>query len=64
MEKIVYLDCYTVNPGDLDWGELATIGELVCYERTEPADIVARIGDARIVITNKEIGRASCRERV
>lgn len=52
MEKIVYLDCYTVNPGDLDWGELAAIGELMCYERTEPADIVSRIGDARIVITS------------
>ena len=53
MEKIVYLDCYTVNPGDLDWGELAELGNLVCYERTEAADVVARIGDARIVITNK-----------
>ena len=53
MEKIVYLDCYTVNPGDLDWGELGELGNLVCYERTEAADVVARIGDARIVITNK-----------
>ena len=53
MEKIVYLDCYTVNPGDLDWDELANIGQLVCHERTETADVVSRIGDARIVITNK-----------
>ncbi len=51
--KIVYLDCYTVNPGDLDWGGLATLGELTCYERTAPEEILPRIGDAPIVITNK-----------
>ena len=51
--KIVYLDCYTVNPGDLDWGGLATLGELTCYERTAPEEILPRIGDAPIVINNK-----------
>lgn len=53
MEKIVYLDCYTVNPGDLEWGELSRLGELTCYDRTRPEEVISRIGDARIVITNK-----------
>lgn len=52
-EKIVYLDCHTVNPGDLSWGSLGEFAGLVCYERTHPEEIVARVGDARIVIVNK-----------
>lgn len=51
--KIVYLDCHTVNPGDLDWGELTELGELQCYDRTAPDEIIPRIGDAEVVITNK-----------
>lgn len=51
--KIVYLDCYTVNPGDLDWGELAELGQLQCYDRTAPDEVIPRIGDAEVVITNK-----------
>lgn len=52
-EKIVYLDCHTVNPGDLSWGALGQFRNLVCYERTAPEQVVERIGDSRIVITNK-----------
>ena len=51
--KIVYLDCHTVNPGDLSWGGLSQFTNLVCYERTSPEQVVERIGDAPIVITNK-----------
>ena len=51
--KIVVLDGYTENPGDLSWEELGQLGELTVYERTDKADIVPRIGDAQLVITNK-----------
>ena len=51
--KIVVLDGYTENPGDLSWGGFEALGEFTCYDRT-PADLtVERIGDAEIVITNK-----------
>lgn len=54
--KMVVLDGYTLNPGDLDWKELLSLGECRIYERTSLTDeeeIVRRIGDAEIVITNK-----------
>lgn len=51
--KIVILDGYTENPGDLDWNGFKTLGETVVYDRTEPKDIISRIGNADIVITNK-----------
>ena len=53
--KIVILDGYTENPGDLSWSQLERFGELTVYDRTpyEPAEIVRRIGNAEIVITNK-----------
>lgn len=54
--KIVVLDGYTENPGDLSWDQLKVLGEFVCYDRTpvEDADEIAnRIGDAEVVITNK-----------
>lgn len=51
--KIVVLDGYTLNPGDLSWKNLETLGETIIYDRTEDCDIVSRIGDAEIVLTNK-----------
>ncbi len=51
--KIVVLDGYTLNPGDLTWAGLEALGELTVYDRTDAADIVSRIGDAEIVYTNK-----------
>jgi glycerate dehydrogenase len=53
MTKIVVLDGYTENPGDLSWGELEALGELTVYDRTPPELIVARIGNADAVYTNK-----------
>ena len=53
MHKIVVLDGYTLNPGDLSWGGLENIGDLTVYERTPSDKIVERIGDAEIVFTNK-----------
>ena len=54
--KIVILDGYTENPGDLSWEDLAQLGELTVYDRTSLTDteeIISRIGGAEIVITNK-----------
>lgn len=53
--KIVILDAYCVNPGDLSWEPLRRFGELEVYDRTGYDDkiIASRIGDADIVITNK-----------
>lgn len=53
MAKIVILDGYTENPGDLSWDAMAALGELTVYDRTPADRIVERIGDADIVYTNK-----------
>lgn len=54
--KIVILDGYTENPGDLSWEALGALGELTVYDRTpvnDEAEIIRRIGDAEAVYTNK-----------
>lgn len=54
--KIVILDGYTENPGDLSWRELEKLGELTVYDRTSLTDeeeIAARIDNADILLTNK-----------
>ena len=51
--KIVILDGYTANPGDLSWEEIARQGELTVYDRAAPDETAARIGDAEVVFTNK-----------
>ena len=51
--KIVVLDGYTENPGDLSWKDLEALGETTIYDRTPVELVEERIGDAEIVITNK-----------
>jgi glycerate dehydrogenase len=51
--RLVILDGYTTNPGDMDWGRLKSLGELTIYEKTLEHEIVERAIDADIVITNK-----------
>jgi glycerate dehydrogenase len=53
--KIVVLDGYTLNPGDLSWEGFEKLADLTVYERTgkDPETIVKRIGDAEIIFTNK-----------
>ena len=51
--KIVVLDGYTLNPGDISWAALEALGELKVYDRTPADKTVERIGDAEIVLTNK-----------
>lgn len=51
--KIVVLDGYTENPGDLSWDEMKKYGELTVYDRTPAEEVVNRIGNAEVVFTNK-----------
>ena len=53
--KIVVLDGYTENPGDLSWETLQQFGDVTVYDRTpyDDDEIIRRIGDAEIVLTNK-----------
>ena len=53
--KIVILDGYTANPGDMSWKELEELGTLTVYDRTRPEETVARAADAEIVLTNKVV---------
>ena len=51
--KIVILDAFTANPGDLSWSQLEELGQLVVYDRTDASETVARAADAEVVLTNK-----------
>ena len=51
--KIVFLDGYTINPGDLTWEPLEALGELTVYDRMEPAEVVERAAEAEVLIVNK-----------
>ena len=53
--KIVVLDGYTLNPGDLSWSGIEKFGDLTVYDRTEkaPAEIIQAIGSAEAIFTNK-----------
>ncbi|MDB5002773.1 MAG: D-isomer specific 2-hydroxyacid dehydrogenase NAD-binding protein [Mucilaginibacter sp.] len=51
--KIVILDGYTLNPGDLSWDALNSLGDVVIYDRTPTDQIVGRCLGANIILTNK-----------
>ena len=53
--KIVILDGYGLNLGDLSWQALESLGELEIYPRTAPEDVIDRCFDAEIVLTNKVV---------
>jgi glycerate dehydrogenase len=53
--KIVVLDGYAMNPGDLSWEALKMLGECYIYDRTKPTETISRIGDAEAIITNKVV---------
>jgi len=53
--RIVVLDGYTLNPGDLSWEALARLGHCQVYERTPPDKVLQRAGQADIIITNKVV---------
>lgn len=51
--KIVVLDGYTLNPGDLSWDGFRNLGELTVYDKTGSRDIAVRAAGAEAVLTNK-----------
>lgn len=51
--KIVILDAFASNPGDLSWEEFSRFGELTLYPRTAPEEAAERIGNAEVVFLNK-----------
>lgn len=53
--KIVILDGYGMNPGDMSWRPVEELGELTVYDCTSPTDVVKRAGGAEIVLTNKTV---------
>lgn len=55
--KIVILDGFTSNPGDLSWDKLESLGDLIVYEYTpnQTADVVERLQDCEIALTNKTV---------
>lgn len=53
--KIVVLDGYAANPGDLSWDMLKTLGECTIYDRTSPNEVKERAYDAEAILTNKVI---------
>ncbi len=53
--KIVVLDGYAFNPGDIPWDSFKALGDFTLYDRTPAEQTVERIGDAEIVITNKTV---------
>lgn len=53
--KIVVLDGFGANPGDLSWEPFGAYGQLTVYPRTQPSEVLEHIGDAEIVLTNKTV---------
>jgi len=53
--KIVILDGYTLNPGDLNWESLQSLGDVTVYDRSAPDQIVERAAKAEIVLVNKVV---------
>ncbi len=53
--KIVVMDGNGVNPGDISWEKIEQFGELTVYPRTMPEEVLAHVGDAEIVLTNKTV---------
>jgi glycerate dehydrogenase len=53
--NIVVLDGFTLNPGDLSWGELKDLGPCEVYDRTSPEDILLRSAKAGVLLTNKTV---------
>ena len=53
--KIIILDGYTLNPGDISWAGFETLGDFTTYDRTPPDKIIERLENAQIILTNKTI---------
>lgn len=53
--KIIVLDGYGLNPGDLSWSGMEALGELTVYDRTSPSELLERSAGAEVLITNKTL---------
>lgn len=53
--KIVVLDGYGLNPGDLSWEGMQALGEFTVYDRTAPDELLDRAADAEVLLTNKTV---------
>lgn len=53
--KIVVVDGFTLNPGDLSWAGFEALGSCTIYERSEPHQVLERCRDADVVLTNKVV---------
>ena len=53
--KIVVLDGYCLNPGDLSWDEMSSLGDFIVYDRTSPKELLERAEGAEVLITNKTL---------
>jgi len=62
--KIVVLDGYTLNPGDLSWDGLESLGECTIHDRSAPERVVPRANSAEIVLTNKTVLSAEFIDRL
>ncbi|HOK27124.1 MAG TPA: D-2-hydroxyacid dehydrogenase [Bacteroidales bacterium] len=62
--KIVVLDGYALNPGDISWDELKSLGEVEVYDRTPDNMITERAADAEIILTNKNLMMANVIEKL
>lgn len=62
--RIVVLDGFTLNPGDLSWAAIEKLGETVVYERTRPEEVADRLEGAEIALTNKVVLDAAMLRRL
>lgn len=62
--KIVVLDGFALNPGDLSWDSLKMLGDCRIYERTSPDEVYDRISEAELIITNKVVISESLMSRL
>lgn len=53
--KIIVLDGYALNPGDLSWDEMQALGDFMVYDRTSPSEVLERSAGADVLITNKTV---------
>lgn len=60
--KIVVLDGYGLNPGDLSWDAVSQLGELTVYDRTSSEEVIERSANAEAILTNKTVITAEIME--
>ena len=62
--KIVVLDGYTLNPGDLSWSGFQDLGEVTIYDRTSSEELLERCKGAEALITNKTVLSADTMDKL